>query len=151
MISGGFLEPQSLLYSHVEYHRPTVHKLIVDHKLSPFYLGLNDFEPDWEIDQLVQALVEAEQQATQNLKDALTAQSEQVTECEANQLNAPQGTRKQKEATQAYSLAVMRQERLKEMIKIRDKRGGGGLQWTPKGDQAKLYKTCALECPICFL
>ncbi|GAA5991274.1 hypothetical protein JCM5350_005314 [Sporobolomyces pararoseus] len=151
MIDGGFLEPQSLLYSHVEYHRPTVHKLIIDHKLSPFYLGLNDFEEDWDLEEIVKALGEAEQQATQNLKDALNAAIESVTEVEAAQLNAPTGTRKHKEVTQQLSLAILRKERLVEMIKIREKRGGGGLQWTSKSDQAKLYKERALECPICFL
>ncbi|GAA5947173.1 hypothetical protein JCM3765_001558 [Sporobolomyces pararoseus] len=151
MIDGGFLEPQSLLYSHVEYHRPTVHKLIIDHKLSPFYLGLNDFEEEWDLEEIVKALGEAEQQATQNLKDALNAAIESVTEVEAAQLNAPTGTRKHKEVTQQLSLAILRKERLAEMIKIRDKRGGGGLQWTSKSDQAKLYKERALECPICFL
>lgn len=151
MIDGGFLEPQSLLYSHVEYHRPTVHKLILDKRLSPFYLGLNDFEEDWQVEEIVRALGEAEQQATQNLKDALHAAVEAVTEVEASQLNAPVGTRKHKEVTQQLSLALLRKERLAEMIKVREKRGGGGLQWTPKQDQAKLYKERALECPICFL
>ncbi|GAA6020091.1 hypothetical protein JCM11491_006394 [Sporobolomyces phaffii] len=151
MVDGGFLEPQSLLYSHVEYHRPTVHKLVVDHRLSPFYLGLNDFEPAWDLDEIVAALVEAEQQATMNLRDALGAAAEAVTEAEASQINQPPGTRKQKEATQLLSLAVARKERLAEMVKIRDKRGGGGLQWTSKQEQAKLYKEKALECPICFL
>ncbi|GAA5945108.1 Sip5p [Sporobolomyces koalae] len=151
IIDGGFLEPQSLLYSHVEYHRPTVHKLIIDHKLSPFYLGLNDFEEDWDVDKIVQALAEAEQTATQNLKDALAAAVEAVTEAEATQINAPTGTRKHKDATQLLGAAIMRKERLAELVKLRDKRGGGGLQWTSKTDQAKLYRERALECPICFL
>ncbi|GAA5911028.1 Sip5p [Sporobolomyces salmoneus] len=151
MIDGGFLEPQSLLYSQIEYHRPTVHKLVLDRRLSPFYLGLNDFEPEWEVEEIVKALQEGEEQATRNLKDAFETALEQVTEAETQQINQPTGTRKHKEATQALSYAIMRKERLAEMIKIREKRGGGGLQWTSKTDQARLYKECALECPICFL
>ncbi|GAA5859274.1 hypothetical protein JCM1840_003828 [Sporobolomyces johnsonii] len=151
IVDGGFLEPQSLLYAHVEYHRPTVHKLILDRKLSPFFLGLNDFEDDWDTDRIVVALGEAEQQATQNLKDAYTAASEAADEAEAAQLNCPPGTRKHKEAVQTVNAAVMHRERLAEVIKMREKRGGGGLQWSSKTDQAKLYQGRAVECPICFL
>ncbi|GAA5885424.1 hypothetical protein JCM6882_009616 [Rhodosporidiobolus microsporus] len=150
-IDGGFLEPQSLLYNHVEFHRPSVHKLITDRKLSPFFLGLLDFEDDWDVEQLVQALGEAEQQATQNLKDALAAATESANDADAQQLNAPPGTRKHKEAVQAHNAAVLHRERLAELLKQREKRGGGGLQLTSKTEQAKLYKGRALECPICFL
>ncbi|GAA6009055.1 hypothetical protein JCM10207_004079 [Rhodosporidiobolus poonsookiae] len=150
-VEGGFLEPQTLLYNHIEYHRPTVHKLIVDRKLSPFYLGLLDFEDDWDLDQIVAALGEAEQQATQNLKDALNAATESANDADAQQLNCPPGTRKHKEAVQAYNAAVLHRERLAEVLKVRERRGGGGLQWSSKPEQAKLYKGCALECPICFL
>lgn len=153
MIDGGFLEPQSLLYSQIEYHRPTVHKLIIDHKLSPFYLGLNDFEPHWDLEEIVKALLEAEGQATENLKDSLTASIESVKQVEASLVTAPNGTRKHKEVSQQLSLANLRKERLQEMLKQREKRGGGGLQTVTmsKKDQAKLYKQTALECPICFL
>ncbi|GAA5944865.1 hypothetical protein JCM1841_002069 [Sporobolomyces salmonicolor] len=151
IVDGGFLEPQSLLYAHVEYHRPTVHRLILERKLSPFFLGLNDFEDDWDTDRIVVALGEAEQQATQNLKDAHTAASEAADEAEAAQLNCPPGTRKHKEAVQTVNAAVMHRERLAEVIKMREKRGGGGLQWSSKTDQAKLYQGRAVECPICFL
>ncbi|GAA5848547.1 hypothetical protein JCM8547_004547 [Rhodosporidiobolus lusitaniae] len=150
-VDGGFLEPQSLLYSHIDYSRPTVSKLIVDRKLSPFYLGLLDFEDDWDGDALVRALGEAEQQATQTLKDAHAAATEAAADADAQQLNVPPGTRKHKEAVLAYNQALLHRERLAEMLKIREKRGGGGLQWTSKTEQAKLYQGRALECPICFL
>ena len=151
MIDGGFVEPQSLLYSHVEYHRETVPKLIVARRLSPFYLGLNDFEPEWSIDEIVDALDDAHRQATTNLRDAYDAAVESVTQHEANQLSAPAGTRKHKDATVALSFEIARKERLRDMLKQREKRGGGGLEWTNKRDQAKLYQRQALECPICFL
>ncbi|BGP13855.1 hypothetical protein JCM10213_002493 [Rhodosporidiobolus nylandii] len=147
----GYLEPQSLLYSHVEYNRQVVHKLIGDRRLSPFYLGLLDFEDEWGVDELVKALGEAEQQATQNLKDALAAANESANDADAQQLNVPPGTRKHKEAVAAYNAAVFRRERLAEMLKAREKRGGGGLQVSSKTEQARLYQGRALECPICFL
>ncbi|GAA5830299.1 hypothetical protein JCM11251_001297 [Rhodosporidiobolus azoricus] len=150
-VDGGFLEPQSLLYNHVDYSRPAVHKLIADKKLSPFYLGLLDFEDDWDVEQIVQALGEAEQQATQNLKDALAAATESANEADAQQLNAPPGTRKHKEAVQAHNIAVFHRVRLAELLKQREKRGGGGLQSSSKAEQSKLYKARAIECPICFL
>ncbi|GAA5968203.1 hypothetical protein JCM11641_003768 [Rhodosporidiobolus odoratus] len=151
-VDGGYLEPQSLLYSHVEYSRPTVHKLIQDRRLSPFYLGLLDFEEDWDLERLVGALGEAEQQATQNLKDALAAATEAANEADAQQLNCPPGTRKHKESIQAYNLSVLRRERLAELLKAREKRGGGALQpSSSKAEQAKLYRGVAFECPICFL
>lgn len=151
VVDGGFIEPQSLLYNHLDYSRPTVTKLIVDRKLSPFYLGLTDFEEDWDVEAIVDALVEGEQQATQNLKDALAAATESAADADAQQLNCPPGTRKHKEAVLAYNAALLHRERLAEVLKLREKRGGGGLQWTSKTEQAKLYLHKASECPICFL
>lgn len=151
MTDGGWPEPQSLLYARLEYHRPTVHKLIADRRLAPFYLGLQDFEDDWDAERIVAALDDAEQQATRNLKDAHAAAIETANEAEAAQLSAPAGTRKHKESVTAYNLAVLHRERLGEVLKIREKKGGGALQTTNKTDQAKLYVAKALECPICFL
>ncbi|BGO97685.1 Protein SIP5 [Rhodotorula toruloides] len=151
MTDGGWPEPQSLLYARLEYHRPTVHKLIAERKLAPFYLGLQDFEEDWDAGRIVAALDEAEQQATRNLKDAHAAAIETANEAEAAQLSAPSGTRKHKESVTAYNAAVLHRERLAEVLKIREKKGGGALQTTNKTDQAKLYVSKALECPICFL
>jgi hypothetical protein len=31
-----------LLYSRIDYSRPTVHRLIAERRLAPFYLGLQD-------------------------------------------------------------------------------------------------------------
>ncbi|BGP37905.1 SNF1-interacting protein [Rhodotorula kratochvilovae] len=151
VVDGGWTDPQSLLYARLEYHRPTVHKLIADRKLAPFYLGLQDFEDDWPVDRIVDAFAEAEQQATQNLRDAHAAAIEAAAEAEAAQLSAPTGTRKHKEAVAAYNAAVLHRERLAETLKAREKRGGGGLQLASKSDTARLYQGHALECPICFL
>ncbi|GEM09635.1 zinc finger, RING-type domain containing protein [Rhodotorula toruloides] len=151
MTDGGWPEPQSLLYARLEYHRPTVHKLIAERKLAPFYLGLQDFEDDWDAERIVAALDDAEQQATRNLKDAHAAAIETANEAEAAQLSAPSGTRKHKESVTAFNAAVLHRERLAEVLKIREKKGGGALQTTNKTDQAKLYVAKALECPICFL
>lgn len=128
-----------------------MHKLIAERKLAPFYLGLQDFEEDWDAGRIVAALDEAEQQATRNLKDAHAAAIETANEAEAAQLSAPSGTRKHKESVTAYNAAVLHRERLAEVLKIREKKGGGALQTTNKTDQAKLYVAKALECPICFL
>ncbi|GAA6058436.1 hypothetical protein JCM3770_006050 [Rhodotorula araucariae] len=151
VVDGGWTDPQSLLYARLEYHRPTVHRLVADRKLAPFYLGLQDFEDDWAADRIVDALAEAEEQATQNLRDAHAAAIEAAAEAEAAQLSAPTGTRKHKEAVAAYTAAVVHRERLAETLKAREKRGGGGLQLTNKLDTAGLYQGNALECPICFL
>jgi hypothetical protein len=32
----------------IDYSRPTVHRLIAERRLAPFYLGLQDYEDDWE-------------------------------------------------------------------------------------------------------
>lgn len=153
VIDGGFTEPQSHLYASAppDYSRPTVHKLIQARRLAPYYLGLNDWEPEWDLPQLVEALIEGEQQASKNLHDALAAASEAAAEAEAALLTIPPATRKSKEGQAALAAAVGHRERLNEMIKQRDKKGGGGLQWSSKTEQAKLYKATAEECPICFL
>ena len=151
VIDGGWTDPQTLLYARLDYHRPTVHKLIADRKLSPFYLGLQDFEEDWAVDRIVEALDEAEQQATQNLREAHTAAVGAASEAEAAQLSAPPGTRKHKDSVTAHNAAVLHRERIAETLRTREKRGGGGLQLTSKTDTATLYQCKALECPICFL
>ncbi|KAL8293195.1 hypothetical protein RQP46_000889 [Phenoliferia psychrophenolica] len=151
-VDGGFIEPQSMLYasSAQEYSRPTVHRLILERRLAPFYLGLNDFEPDWNVEQIVTALEEGDRQATQNLREALGAASEAATEAEVVQLSNPPTTRKGKEAAQASATAVLHRERLAELIRFKEKRGGG-LYWSSKTEQARRYVAHALECPICFL
>ncbi|GAA5971258.1 hypothetical protein JCM8115_005486 [Rhodotorula mucilaginosa] len=150
-VDGGWVEPQTLLYSRIDYSRPTVHRLIAERRLAPFYLGLQDYEDDWEVEAIIQALEEAEQQATQNLRDAHAAAIETANEAEASQLSAPAGTRKHKDAVGAFNAAVLHRERLAEMIRQREKRGGGSLQLTDKAQHARLYIGNSLECPICFL
>lgn len=151
VIDGGWTDPQTLLYARLEYHRPTVHKLIADRKLAPFYLGLQDFEDDWDNTRIAEALDEAEQQATQNLREAHAAAVGAASEAEAAQLSAPPGTRKHKDSVTAHNAAVLHRERIAETLRTREKRGGGGLQLTSKTETAKLYQGKALECPICFL
>ncbi|KAK4705800.1 hypothetical protein P7C70_g411, partial [Phenoliferia sp. Uapishka_3] len=149
IVDDGFIEPQSMLYASAahEYSRPT---LILERRLAPFYLGLNDFEPEWDVNQIVTALEEGDRQATRNLREALGAASEAASEAEAAQMSNPAATRKGKEAAAALSLAVMHRERLVELISFKEKRGGG-LYWSSKTEQARRYLGAALECPICFL
>ena len=127
-----------------------MHKLILERRLAPFFLGLNDFEPDWTVEQVVVALEEGDKQATQNLREALAAASEAATEAEVVQLSNPPTTRKGKDAAAATASAVLHRERLAELIKFKEKRGGG-LHWSSKSDQARRYLARAIECPICFL
>jgi hypothetical protein len=153
IIDGGTLEPQSWTYasSIADYNRATVHKLIIDRRLAPFYPGLQDFEDDWDPDQVIQALIEADQQASKNLTDALSTANESVQQAETNQSTAPPATRKSKEASQQLAVAVSHRERLTQVIKYRDKRGGTGTTGISRSEQAKLYINRAIECPICFL
>lgn len=150
IVDGGTLEPQSWTYasSIANYSRSTVHKLITDRRLAPFYLGLQDFEDDWNSDQVIQALIEAQSQATKNLTDALEAAIESVQQAEANQATAPPNTRKSKEAAQQLAIAVLHRERLSEIIKHRDKNSAKN---SPRSEQSTLYTNRAIECPICFL
>jgi hypothetical protein len=153
VVDGGSLEPLSFIYasSIADYSRPTVHKLIVERKLAPFHLGLNDYEEDWDLEQLLAALQDGERQASQNLRDAHQAAIAAVQEAEAAQLTIPPATRKSKEGAAAVASAVMHRERLAEVIKHRDKRGGGGMHGVSKTEQARQYQSRAIECPICFL
>lgn len=153
MVDQGALEPMSWTYasSIADYSRPTVHKLILERKLSPFHLGLNDFDPAWDLDHIIQALNDGERQATNNLREAHQQAIITAQEAEAAQLTIPPATRKSKEGAAQVASAVMHRERLAEIIKHRDKRGGGALHGVSKVDQAKLYLNKAIECPICFL
>lgn len=156
IVDGGSLEPLSYTYatSMVDYSRPTVHKLIQDRKLAPFYLGLQDFEEDWDTAEVVSALVDADEHATRNLKDALVQANQTVQDAEsaASSSSTTQGTsRKSKEAALLLSQAQLHRERLNEVIKHRDKKGGTGIAGYSREEQAKLYENRAIECPICFL
>lgn len=152
-VDGGFLEPQSHVYasSLQEYHRPSVHRLIMERKLAPFYLGLSDFEPDWDGPRIVAALEEAERQATQHVRQALDNAIDLAKDAESTQLANPVSTRKSKEGAAAAAAAMAHRTRLAELARSRQATGGGGLQWTSKDEQAKLYIERAIECPICFL
>lgn len=152
-IDGGFLEPQSHIYasSLQEYNQKAVQKLILDRRLAPFYLGINDFEFDWTIENLVESLEEAESQASTNVKEALVVATSSVVDSESAQMSTPAASKKSKEGAAAAAIAILHRDRLMEVNKNRDKTGGGGLQWSPKEEQAKLYLGKAIECPICFL
>lgn len=113
---------------------------------------MNDFEDDWDVDQVIAGLGDGERQATQNLRDAHVAAVEATTEAETTQMSAPPGTRKAKEAAALVAAAVLHRERLGEVIKQREKRNPtGGIQGINKLDLAKMYLGKAVECPICFL
>lgn len=152
-VDNGYLEPQSHIYasSLQEYHRPTVHKLIIARRLAPFYLGLEDYEADWDVARLVSALEEADVQATANVREALDGANNAITEAESTQMATPSSSKKSKEGQAAAVLRVAHRDRLAEVLKSREKDGGGGLHWASKTEQAKLYIGGALECPICFL
>lgn len=152
-VDQGTIEPQSQLYatSYLEYSRPVVHRLIQERRLAPFYLGIDDFDPSWTPEQVVEALEEAEAQATSNLKDALalanTAASD-LADSEAQASATPQ--KKSKEVLQAQAQAGLHRERLLEVLKIRENYRARGFG-VDKREIAGLYVGRAVECPICFL
>lgn len=156
----GFLEPQSHIYasSLQEYSIKSVIKLILDRRLSPFYLGLNDFELEWNLNEIILALEESELQSNENIKEALLAAIAIVQDLnESNQLststtNSPSTTtKKSKESIAAGQMAILHRDRLIELTKTREKLGGGGWKVSNKEEVAKLYIGRAIECPICFL
>lgn len=159
VIDLGTVEPQNFTYASAphEYSRSTVHRLIQDRRLAPFYLGLNDYEEDWQLEDIVEALLEAEQQAGRNLSDAHEQAIQAASEAEATQLTIPPGTRKSKEGAQAVATAQLHRERLREVIRHRDRKVQASVtaSGTPanasKRELAKLYLGQAIECPICFL
>lgn len=124
--------------------------MILERKLAPFFLGLNDFEPDWPLASLLSALADADEQALANLKEALQAAINSAAEVEVVQLSNPSTTRKGKDAAHAAATAVLHRERLVELIKLREKRSAT-LQRNQREQEAKLYVRDAVECPICFL
>lgn len=154
----GFLEPQSHIYasSLQEYNIKAVIKLILDRRLSPFYLGLNDFESNWDFNQLLLVLDEAELQSSENIKEALMAAIAIVQDAtEATQLSTATATspstKKSKESVAAAQMAILHRDRLIELTRSREKLGGGGWKVSNKEEVAKLYVGRAIECPICFL
>lgn len=126
-------------------------KYILDRKLAPFFLGINDFEPEWTVVELVHALIEAELQASDNVREALKGAEASVVELESTQMATPASLKKSKEGQAAVVAALAHRDRLSELQKYRAKEGGGGLQWGSKEEQARLYEGRAIECPICFL
>ncbi|KAK4058579.1 SNF1-interacting protein [Microbotryomycetes sp. JL221] len=148
IVDKGHLEPQSWTYasSTMDYNRQVVHDLIQQRRLCPFYIGLQDFEQDWQTDQILQAFVQADQHADQNLQEALVVAQQAVVDAELNQQTTPTGTRKHKEATVQITQAILNRDRLTDIVKHRHK-----TQTTRTEQLAQMYIDKAVECPICFL
>ncbi|SGZ22374.1 BQ5605_C022g09480 [Microbotryum silenes-dioicae] len=157
-VDGGTLEPSSHLFasSVQDYSRPVVHRLILERRLAPFHLGLDDYEDEWTVEQIVEALDEAEQQAARKLEDAHASAVEAVIEAEATMQTTPLGsTRKSKDSQVAVAHATIHRERLAELIKHRERRAAATSnrphREVARQDLAKQYLGKAVECPICFL
>ena len=152
VVDAGTLEPQSHLYASApgEYSRPVVHRLITERKLAPFYLGLNDFEDDWDAEAVVGALTEAYATADRNLRTAHEAAVSACADADAAVQSTTPGSRKQKEATHTAAKAIHHRDSLAELIKMRN-----AAHYHPTGaartELAKRYAGNAVECPICFL
>ncbi|SCZ96627.1 BZ3500_MvSof-1268-A1-R1_Chr4-4g07493 [Microbotryum saponariae] len=157
-VDGGTLEPSSHLFasSVQDYSRPVVHRLILERRLAPFHLGLDDYEDEWTVEQIVEALDEAERQAARKLQDAHASAVEAVIEAEATMQTTPLGsTRKSKDSQVAVAHATIHRERLAELIKHRERRAAATSnrpdREVARQDLAKQYLGKAVECPICFL
>lgn len=153
IIDFGTIEPQSNIYatSYLEYSRPIVHRLILERKLSPFYLGLDDFETNFDLETIIKALELAEAQATANLKEALAIANKAAAELvdSTNQAGSSP-VKKSKEVVQAQAQAGLHRERLLETLRIRDIQKSKSLQ-LDKRELSILYQNKAIDCPICFL
>ncbi|SCV68986.1 BQ2448_2006 [Microbotryum intermedium] len=155
-VDGGTLEPSSHLFasSVQDYSRPVVHRLILERRLAPFHLGLDDYEDEWTVERILEALDEAELQAARKLHDAHASAVEAVIEAEATMQTTPLGsTRKSKDSQLAVAHATIHRERLAELIKHCERRAAANRphREAARHDLAKQYLSKAVECPICFL
>lgn len=153
IINGGSIEPQSHIYATTQpdYSREIVHKLIIEQRLAPFYLGLEDFDEEWQTDDVVKAIVEADAQAANNLKKAQQQAQHAVNEAQATAALPSLSARKAKEAQAAVHAATVHRDHLADILKVRDKYGSASSHTNLLPELAKLYVKGASECPICFL
>lgn len=59
LIDGGHTLPLGLYQVNHDFSQPIVRQLIQDRKLAPFYQGLEDYEDDWDVTEIVDQLREA--------------------------------------------------------------------------------------------
>lgn len=59
LVDGGHTLPLGLYQVQHDFSQPIVRQLINDRKLAPFYQGLEDYEEDWDLNEIVAAIREA--------------------------------------------------------------------------------------------
>lgn len=59
LVDGGHTLPLGLYQVQHDFSQPIVRQLIQDRKLAPFYQGLEEYEDEWDVDEIVAALREA--------------------------------------------------------------------------------------------
>lgn len=126
-----------------------VQRLILDRKLAPFYLGLND-EPNDSTEDTVRLIEEADAQATSNLKDALAGFESALSEAETIATHGSSSSVKRSKEGVAVALIESNRDRLTEVLNARSQRDVA-LMTRHKHHLVKLYLHRSIECPICFL
>lgn len=151
LVDGGHIEPQSHLFasSDQEFNKAVVEKLILERRLAPFYLGLND-EPEGSIEDVVLSIKDADATATKNLKDALAGFELALSEAGTAIAHVSGSTAKRSKEGVAAALIESNRDRLTEVLKARSKRDVA-LMTSHTQEIAKLYLQGSVECPICFL
>lgn len=59
LVDGGHTLPLGLYQVNHDFSQPIVRQLITDRKLAPFYQGLEDYEDDWDVTEIVTNLRDA--------------------------------------------------------------------------------------------
>lgn len=124
----GFLVPQGVYTANPDWNQQIVTQLIVERRLAPFYRPLEDFEEDWDDEQILAARKQLPERDSETIVTAGPRSDQCSNHSGSNSLGGVS-------RSSSVNMANRRPGALKEPSRI---------------PEAMVYRG-AVECPICFL
>lgn len=147
-VDGGYLAPYGTYTMAQDYSTEIVRRLIIERKLAPFFLPLQDFDESWSDTTLLSQLDELE------LHAPINNEIEETTILDPNSKNYQKHLAARNNAKQLLNRRIVLQNEAQIRF-VREKKlasnNGFHKENIPSTDLLlRLYKT-SKECPICFL
>ncbi|EGG09756.1 uncharacterized protein MELLADRAFT_115656 [Melampsora larici-populina 98AG31] len=148
-IDGGYLLPLSNIYpaSQQDWLHDTTQRLILSKKLAPFYRGLEDWESEWDTNQILLALQSANKSRQRLIQDIQKKESKEKSEQEklTNSGTTSRRFGKTLEGPIHHSILIDSNPQFRKDV------FEAVLNWEIRSEEALCYLNETAECPICFL
>lgn len=170
LIDGGHYTPQGLYAikgpSAWDYNQRIVQSFIIEKKLAPFYRGLEDYEEEWDEEQVIQGLRTVRIAQIQQAKDLKAEEFANIPTASSSAIAGTTASATLSTSLAATTTTAGRSSRLNPASgNGGGVGGGGGMEDWPSGGvtmptsgqitdkerkEGRAYAG-AVECPICFL